>query len=316
HYRAECRHRRSARSAQAWQGDRWVLRTKGQELELFSTILSWFCLGKMSIVTLSDSLIQRLPPADGRILRDRTVCGLCLKVGKRNRTFLISTSVAGKQFRLTLGRWPLISVAEARRIALPILQWCRLGNVPLSPVPPKFPVLAEAIAKYCEAKKLRDSSKERYLSIVRTHFRDWQNLTVDKLADGSFAEHCHRYAQTKGAALVEVGRGLIGALFKYLNATYGLSLESPFNKLAAAGLMPERAGPRLRKLMEADLPIWKNAVERLPEGQRDYLFLICYTGLRRHECADITLAQVDFDRVFFSSRGRKQTGPTHFQSPQ
>jgi integrase len=286
-----------------WTGDK-----TGQGWRLFNNFVLVLSR-KMSIVTLSDSLIQRLPAADGRILRDRTVCGLCLKVGRRSRTFLIATSVAGKQFRMTLGRWPLISVDEARRTALPLLQKCRLGHFPSSHVQQKLPTLIEAIDQYCETKKLKDSSKERYLSIVRTHFRDWQDLGVEKLGDHSFAEHCQRFAQSKGAALVEVGRGLIGALFKYLNVTFGLFLESPFNKLAAAGLMPERAGPRPRKLMEADLSVWKKAVECLPEAQRDYLFLSCYTSLRRHECADITLAQIDFDRGILSIPKTKTNRP-------
>jgi hypothetical protein len=198
----------------------------------------------MSIVTLSDALIKRITASDGRILRDRILCGLCLKAGKRTRTFLIATSVSGKQFRCTIGRWPIVSVDEARALALPILQDCRRGVAPSIQLPRQLPTLTEAIANYCEAKKLKDSSKGRYLSIVRTHFTAWQGVTVDKLTGHEFAQNCHHFAQNTGAAVVDVGRGLIGALFKFLNATYDLSLDSPFAKLAAAGLMPDRATPR------------------------------------------------------------------------
>lgn len=69
---------------------------------------------------------------------------------------------------------------------------------------------------------------------------------------------------------------------------HGLSLESPFNKLAAAGLMPEHSQPRARVLQIRELPAWKAAVDKLGEKQRDFLLLTLYTGLRRNECRELT----------------------------
>lgn len=106
----------------------------------------------MSIVTLSDAFIQRQQYKDGRILRDKILCGLCIRFGARTQTFLIATSVGGKQFRMTLGRWPLISVEEARALAVPILKSCRTGQMPLKRLPPKLPTLTEAITRYAETK--------------------------------------------------------------------------------------------------------------------------------------------------------------------
>jgi integrase len=93
--------------------------------------------------------------------------------------------------------------------------------------------------------------------------------------------------------LVEVGRGILSALIKFLNAVHGLSLESPFVKLSSAGLMPERSQPRARVLQEADLPAWRDAVDKLGERQRDYLYLMLYTGLRRNEGRELCRKQID-----------------------
>lgn len=264
----------------------------------------------MPIVTLSEALLRRLSFKDGVILRDRILCGLCVKIGRRSRTFFIATSAAGKQVRMTLGRWPLISVEEARNLAMPVLRDCRNGQSPDKRLPPMVPTLNNAVIGYCDTKGLKESSKTRYLSIIRTHFSDWSEVRVDKLEGRAFAQHCHQFAQTTGAALVEVGRGLIGSLFKYLNATHSLSLESPFARLAAAGLMPERAKPRARKLSESELPRWRQAVDRLSEKERDYLLLVAHTGLRRHECADLTRDQVDLKRSVLSVPKTK-TGQPH-----
>jgi Arm DNA-binding domain len=211
------------------------------------------------IVTFTEPLLQRLTPTDGRILRDKTVCGFCLRLNKRSRTFLVATSVQGKQVRMTLGRWPLISVEDARSLAIEALRECRAGRPPAKLKPRKLPTLLLLLPEYCQAKRLKPGSLRRYSSIVRTHFAPWLDQPVSMLTGAAFSQHCQQFAQNTGAALVEVGRGVIGALIRYVNAVYGLSLESPFNKLAAAGLMPARSTPRARGLREDELPAWRTA---------------------------------------------------------
>ncbi len=240
----------------------------------------------MPIVLISESLLQRSTIVDGRILRDRVLCGFCVRMNARKRTFKVATSVAGKQFRLILGYWPLLSVVEARAMALEVLRECRAGRTPSKAVPAALPTLREAYADYCLAKKIKASSQKRYDSFFRTHFGDWLDRSVGDMAHGAFRERCHEFAQTKGAALVELGRGVVGALVKYVNAVHGLALVSPFVQLAAAGLLPEHSKPRARVLQESELPAWKVAVDQLGERQRDFLMLTLYTGLRRNEVRD------------------------------
>lgn len=180
-------------------------------------------------------------------------------------------------------------------MALPILRSCRSGQMPAKVMPGKMPTLWEALPTYAKAKGIQPSSLKRYESIVRTHFADWKDLSVTLLGEAAFAGHCQKFSRTTGNAVVDVGRGLISSLIKYINAIYGLSLSSPFDKLAAAGLMPEHAQPRARKLQESDLPNWYKAVITLPEKQRDYLMLIAYTGLRRDECRYIKKEHIDWD---------------------
>ena len=136
---------------------------------------------------------------------------------------------------------------------------------------------------------------------------------MDTLGHGAFAEHCHDFSQNTGKSLVEMGRGLIGAIIKYVNAVYGLEIQSPFVRLAAAGLLPERTQPRARVLQESELPQWREAVDKLGERQRDYLYLVLYTGLRKNEAR--ALRRVDIDlmggvlRVPETKTGRPHTLP-------
>ena len=248
---------------------------------------------KMAIVTLSDALLTKGAGKPGTILRDKVLCGLCLRVGRRTQTFCVATSVTGKQVRLTLGRWPLITVEQARELALPILRACRSGEFFAAKAKLRLPTLTEVLDEYAKARKVKDSSLERYRSLLRTHFSEWLERPASSMASAAFSSHCHDFAQSKGSALVDLGRGLIGSLLKYIGAVYGATIESPFSKLSTIGLMPKRPGARKRKLQEKELPHWKGAVDKLPELQRDYLVLMLLTGLRRNEETDIQRKHVD-----------------------
>ena len=247
----------------------------------------------MSIVMISESLLLKTTATDGRILRDRVLSGFGVRLNARKRTFLIATSVSGKQFRMMLGYWPLMTVDEARSHAMTVLRQCRNGERPSRKVKTEAPTLRAALMDYCTTKGIKASSQRRYDSIFRTHFGDWLDRSVQELGSGEFSEHCHAFAKAKGSALVEVGRGVVTALIKYVNAVHSLALESPFTKLANAGLMPERSQPRARVLQETDLPAWREAVDKLGQPQRDFLYLTLYTGLRRNEGRELQRKQID-----------------------
>nr|WP_273654992.1 site-specific integrase [Caballeronia novacaledonica] len=178
-------------------------------------------------------------------------------------------------------------------MALPILRKCRDGEYLRSAPKPRLPTLREALTEYAEAKKVKASSLTRYESLLRTHFSDWFDRPVSALRDSTFADHCHRFAQLKGAALVDLGRGIVGSILKFLGAVHGVEIASPFVKLSAAGLLPERPQPRARKLSEDRMSAWFAAVAALPEMQRDYLNLLLLTGLRKNECSEVRRKDVD-----------------------
>jgi integrase len=264
----------------------------------------------MPIVVISEALLRRTKAVDGRILRDRTLSGFCVRLNARKRTFMVATSVRGEQFRMMLGYWPLMGVDEARMQALDVLRRCRSGERPSRPIAQQVPTLREAYLAYCADKRIKPSSKKRYESFYRTHFGEWLDRPVTALGHAAFAEHCKVFAQSKGNALVELGRGTLGAVLKYINALYALNLPSPFVKLAAVGLLPPRTQPRARVLQEADLPRWRQAVESLPARPRDYLFFTLLSGLRRNEARGLRCRDVDLPGGVLSVPDTK-TGKPH-----
>src|SRR5690349_11214303 len=288
------RHARSGGSG-VWEAVREIRgRNKQHEFGCLDHDFVLDLYSKMPIVTLSDALIGKGPGRVGTILRDRTLCGLCLKVGRRSHSFVVATSVRGRQVRVTLGRWPLISVDEARELALPILRRCRSGDYAVAPVQPKLPTLRQVLAEYAKAKKVKSSSLARYESVLRTHFADWFDRSVSAMKEPAFGDHCYQFAQTKGAAIVDLGRGIVGSIIKFFAAVHGVTLDNPFARLSVAGLMPNRPAPRARKLGESDLAVWWKSVGCLPEMHSDYLRLVALTGLRKNEARAIQCRDVDW----------------------
>jgi integrase len=274
----------------------------------------------MPIVMISEAFLLRERASDGRILRDRMLCGFCVRLMRRRRTFMIATSVAGKQFRMTLGHWPLMSVDEARCQAMAVLRECRAGRNPAHVIKPVLPTLKGLLPDYCKARKVKDSSKARYESVLRTHFADWQDQRVDVIASPAFCAHCQMLGQTRGAALVEVIRGLIGAMCRYINAVFGLKLQSPFDGLASAGLLPDRAKPRARVLQEDALPQWFTAIQRLEVKPRTYLLVTLLTGMRKNEVRRLRRRDIDLQQGLLTAQetknGRSHTLPisTHLRA--
>lgn len=260
-------------------------------------ILFQFCSRKMSILTLSNPVVARLTLGPRRLIRDRILCGFCLRVGGNSKTFMVATSSNGRQVRITLGRWPHLDTDTARAAAATILKSCRDGQLPIKASSAVLPTLKECLTLYVQAKQVKASSQKRYDSVLRIHFGNWYELSIAQLDGPAFHEHCHSFAQSKGAAVVEVGKGLIGAMLKYINAVYQLQLNNPFTKLSAAGLMPAKAEPRERKLQDTALPDWYSAIHKLPDAQRDYLMLVALTGLRRDECVNISIEDVDLSQL-------------------
>lgn len=190
----------------------------------------------------------------------------------RKKTFRVATSVGGKQLRMNLGYWPLMSVEQARELAMQALADCRRGVRPTRPVPPSLAVTAPTLRLLyrdcCRAKGIKASSQKRYAPLFKTHFGDWPERPVWDCALPEFSAHCRAFASSRGSALVELCRGVIGALVKYANALHGLSLP-PFVKLSACGLLPERTRPRARVLQASEPGAWLAAVDQLPQRQRD-----------------------------------------------
>jgi integrase len=107
----------------------------------------------MAVVRLTDRTVAALvPPPSGRAeLRDAVVKGLVLRVTSGGaRSWSVQSVLHGQKVRLTLGRYPALGLAEARRLAQQALRDLALGGDPRAgrAATRASPTLAELVDEY------------------------------------------------------------------------------------------------------------------------------------------------------------------------
>lgn len=264
-------------------------------------------------VKLSDAWLRAMtPPAEGRVeVRDAACPGLVLRVTKSGAASWSARGLMpdGRHGRVTLGTYPEVGLAEARKRARAATAAVQGGADPL----------AEKRAKRAEAETKRSAPT------VASRWDEWAQVagrTAMKGRGWSDA-HTERVAwmlervvkpELGARALIETTRAdwtaLVAAQHKKGPAAAGnfLRIAAAFlNHAEAAGwitapLLPRKASKlappvasRERVLTDDELAaVWKAAGTLSPKP-RSFARLLILTAARRGEVADIALGEVDRD---------------------
>lgn len=259
---------------------------------------------------ITDLYLQSLkPPVSGRLeIHDARVNGLMMRVTAAGvSTWSVRHRLAnGKRVRPSLGRWPEMSLREARKRAKVLLGIIADGA---DPVEQKRAARAEAEAR-------------RTLPTVAASLSTWQKLRADDWSD-RYAREVERLCTkiiepTLGAlSLVETTRTQWMALIigerkeRPGTAAWLYAVVSAYTNFAeAAGwidhpLLPRRgraaiapkAPPRERVLSDEELTaVWRAATSRSAKS-RTFVQLLVLTGCRVSEATGIALGEVDPARL-------------------
>jgi integrase len=248
---------------------------------------------------------QIQPPVTGRdTYRDEKVRGLELRVTAAGaKTFAVQRRVNGTPKRYTIGRFPEITVEQARKRAAEMLGEIAAGVDPSAARQAeryRTATVESTLVDYLASRQLKPSTKRAYDEDLRHYLKDWlprrlasisRQDVVDKHAGISEASE----ARANGAMRV------LRALYNFARARYlderGLPLY-PTNPVQA--LSDERAWNKSRRkqtiLMPYDFPAWWGATDELKRDHRPYvrnigryLQALLLTGMRSGELAGITI---------------------------
>lgn len=243
---------------------------------------------------------------------------LCRVSSTGNKSFVILKKTAdGKTRRVTLGRFPDLSVSDARRLAQTTLTDLANG---VNPTEEKRKqrfrniTLIDLFNRYLADKSaLREASIKDYTKIMHSPFgfADWLKKPINEISRDMVLA---RRKQFTGGA--DNKMRVLRLLMNYAIALKAID-ENPVDVLrdGALWVKPTR---RKRMIPSDNIKDWYNAVLNLDNEQaKVYLLLLLHTGLRDQDVRYLEWSDIDFKNDCFTARDTKNHSDfTAYIAPQ
>lgn len=229
------------------------------------------------------------PPETGRItLWDDKLQGFgCRITAKGTRTWIVLIASGRRQ---SLGRFPLVSLSEARQEAKAIL-----GQKMLGKVRPKYLAFDDAKDEFlaeCQ-KKNRPSTYSDYVKILRKHF-PFERKAIGDITPQHILRQLRKLdsTPTRKRYAFAVGR----AFFNWCVRQHIID-RSPMENLET----PKTTQPRERVLSPEELVCLKDALQSPSTPFKRITLLLLLTGQRRGEISRLEWDWIDADTITFPS---------------
>lgn len=264
--------------------------------------------------------IEKLPaPTKDRVdYYDAVVSSLICRVSASgNKSFcVLKRTAGGKLQRVTLGKFPSVSVAQARKLATEVLAMVADG---INPTEEKRKqrlrgiTLQELLNKYLSDKTdLREASKLDYTKKLNQGFSDWLNKPINDITRDMVLARRKQFEGGRDNKL-----RVLRLLMRYAVTTLKALDENPVDVLRDGSLW--KAPTRKKRTIPSDkLKGWHEAVLGLGnEKAKVYLLLLLHTGLRDQDVRYLEWKDVDLQRDCLIARDTKNhTDFTTYIAPQ
>ncbi|MDX2346683.1 MAG: integrase family protein [Legionella sp.] len=219
------------------------------------------------------------------------------------KAFFLEKLIKNKLSRITLGRYPELTVEMARKEAQKLLGQIAMGFDPAAEKQTakiREITLNTVFNDYIVVRKsLKPSTLRDYKQIINKAFPSWRTKPLLSITKDKIAKQHKKLGTEHGEAYANLAMRVLRALFNFAAGQYedsnGRTLipENPVNRLSQT-----RAWYRIERrqtfIKAHELAPWYDALKQLPNlVLKDYLLLILLTGLRRQEAATLIWEQVD-----------------------
>lgn len=285
----------------------------------------------MQKLKLTRAEVEKLPhPSSGqKVYRFKDPHGLLLVVGTRSKTFAFQSDAGGQSRRVALGRYPHMSIDEARVRGLSLGTQVAKGSA-ISPNPRQ--TLQDAMEAYlADRKTLSDKTKRYTRSLFKLHLSDWTSKPLASITPtmvlqrhAAIAKQIReqpRYANStySGTATADDVMRKLRVVWNHAAAMDDGFPANPVRKLSAARAW-YKSTPGTGHIPPEQLKDWWQAAQALPNATHFlYLAFTLFTGLRRTEAAALRWDEYNATEgtiTLAPGRTKNRRGHTVFLSPQ
>lgn len=278
---------------------------------------------------ITKSYVDRLStPATGQaFVRDAELKGFAVRITASGaKSFILEKRIDGKVKRLTLGRYPELTVEQARKEAHKLLGHIAVGRNP--PAEKKYKALQgttleQAFSDFIAVRKnLKARTLYDYQRVMKVVFADWQNKAMLDISKDMIAKRHSKIGTERGEAYANLSMRFLRALFNFAIAQYedgsghAILRENPVMRLTQTRAW-YRVDRRQTVIKPHQLGPWYQAVMSLKQDKisnqsalvADYLLFLLFTGLRRQEAATLKWSDIDLNDRSFTLTDTKNREP-------
>jgi integrase len=270
----------------------------------------------MNKKVITEAVIKRFPTPEKQVEQfDAALAGFALRVTpKDTKSFVFFYRYGGKQRRATLGRWPVVTLAEARKRAEKILKLVNEGTDPrveeknkkarrISAQDYTYEIAVEEfIQKYAIDKKKSRRWKDQKLLLMNAgkkldtsgrpdkNDRGWADLPVAQIT----GEHVYDALDTRLSKSPYAANRTYEVLCVFFRWHYrrGLVPQNPMDKVDKPF---DGEKPRDRFWSNNEIKALWQAADKLNEPWPSYLKLLIVMGQRKNEIASMRWGGLDLE---------------------
>ena len=257
-----------------------------------------------------------LPTKDRETYFDKTVQELQLRMtNKGTKSFVVVRRVNNRVVRTTLGRYPAMTIDQARTEARKQLGLMVTGidpNKAKKAERAKGTTLNQCLEDYLSIRaSLAENTKKGYRAIIKNHLSDWQDKALKDIDRDMVATRHKRIVDGGEAVAANNVMRCLRALFNFAHGQYEdehgkpFFTDNPVTRIShTRAWTPEKR--RTTIIRANELPLWIKAVDELrasdnncidesPALVADYLEFCLFSGLRRDDVLCLRWEQVELD---------------------
>lgn len=261
----------------------------------------------MSDVVLTDLAIRKLAAEPGRRYEvfDAKLPAFAVRVFPSGvKSFVVFVRAGGRLQRITLGRFPMLGLKEARQRATEALGRAARGEAPqvegpAAGNPTRFGAVAEEFVRlYCGRHNRESTARETERLLKANFVEPWGERNIGAIGRGDVVELLDRIVERGGPSAANHALAAVRKLFNWC-LERGLVEASPCSNIKRPGTIKTRE----RALSDTELAAVWGASVAIGFPYQQLVRLLILTAQRRGEVTGLLWPEVDLEQRLWTIPG-------------